>query len=245
MRTVSSDSVPSHAGSRRSPEQSSPSKNDDDIGSVADSEDTTGSPEKLAGKDAWANAQLCAICKVVFSKARLKPRHHCRICGRSVCASCSPSSVQLEGYKKMERACTPCVANAAKVPAVHSRLVRLGEQLDALGGKYTGPSFVAVQTANLEEALDFCESAVAPLEDLRDRLAAEKARAEKLEVALETEKRVRAQLEQELQGRKRTFAREPLRVSEGGQQNGNPFQDDSDGNLQPRGMNCVRRCTIM
>lgn len=150
------------------------------------------------------------------------------MCEISVCSGCSPSKIQLEGFEGMQRVCTPCIANVARVPAAHSRLVRLGGQLDALCGNFTDSSSLSAKCTNLEEALDFSESALVPLEGLWDhlraeqmhaerlhaaveaqsnrlvaekvRVADEKARSERLERALEeTEKRVRAQLEQELQ----------------------------------------------
>jgi len=125
----------------------------------------------------------------------------------------------------MQRACKPCIANAVKAPVIQSRVIRLGEQLvalgeiwrqiqanggkwqwrqmaanyeqlDALDGKCTGSS--SAKYTNLEEAVDFSESALAPLVDLRDRLAAQMARSAKLEKTLETETRFRRQLEQEL-----------------------------------------------
>jgi len=155
--------------------------------------------------DASPNSEHCVHCKAVFSKRRFILHYHCGICARSVCSACSPSKVQLD--TGMQRVCTPCISNAAKVPAAQSRLLRLGEQLDALNGKCTGEKqgeiLVAVDCTNLEEALNFSESAFAPLEDLQDRLAAEKSQAQKLEEALEAEKHVRAQLEQELQGMKK------------------------------------------
>jgi len=164
------------------------------------------------------NTEHCAICTTVFSKRRLTLRQHCGICARSVCSACSPSNVQLEGCTDMQRACTECISNAAKVPAAQSRIVRLGEQLDALGSKCTGPSPVVAECTNLEEALDFSEFVVSQLEDLQGRLADKKAQSGKLAEALETERRARAQLEQELQVRKKTTKvvpkQDPSRVSE-------------------------------
>jgi len=197
---------------------------------------------------ALANSENCAVCKVVFSKRRLTFRHHCGICARSVCSACSPSNVQVEGHTAMQRACTPCVSNAVKVPGVQSRLVRLGEQLDALGSKSTGPSCAAAECTNLEEALDFSESAVAPLEDLQDRLAAEKAHTEKLERALAAEKRVRAQLEQEIfEGANSFSTRAPwsdssmlskLSPTIPEKQRDDEVARSSIGKQQPRGLMC-------
>jgi len=150
---------------------------------------------------ASVNSACCAVCAIVFSKLKLTRRYTCGICAKSVCSACSPNVVYLD-ERNMQRACTQCIANAGKVPDAQSRLVRLGEQLDALRGKGTVPS-VAVECTNLEEALDFSESAVATLEDLQERLAAEKAQSQQLEEALETERHAHAQLQQEFQGRRK------------------------------------------
>jgi len=178
----------------------------------------------------------CTICNKVFSKRKLRLKYNCGMCDRAVCSACAPSNVQLEGVTGLQKVCTPCIANTSKVSAAQSRLVRLGEQLDVLAGKSTGPNSVAAKCTNLEEALDFSESAIAPLEDLRDRLAAEKTNSEKLKKALqETEKRVRAQLEQELKLSKSSSCPE--------KQPDNKAAYSSTG--MPRGMNCANSCKVM
>jgi len=178
----------------------------------------------------------CTVCNKVFSKRKLRLKYNCGMCDRAVCSACAPSTVQLEGCTGLQKACTPCIANASKVSAAQSRLVRLGEQLDVLAGKSTGPSSVAAKCTNLEEALDFSESAIAPLEDLRDRLAAEKANSEKLKRALqETEKRVRAQLEQELKLSKSSSCPEKQPDN----------QAACSSTRMPRGMNCANSCKVM
>lgn len=60
----------------------------------------------------WSEAVACAVCGTSLGKRRLNPRHHCRLCGSSVCSSCSPSSIKLEGEKSLQRVCTPCVGSA-------------------------------------------------------------------------------------------------------------------------------------
>jgi hypothetical protein len=178
----------------------------------------------------------CTLCNKVFSKRKLRLKYHCGMCERAVCSACAPSNVHLEGYTGLQKVCTPCIANASKVSAAQSRLVRLGEQLDVLAGKSTGPSSVAAKCTNLEEALDFSESAIAPLKDLRDRLAAEKANSEKLKKALqETEKRVRAQLEQDLKVSKSSSC--PEKQPED--------QAAGSSSRMPRGMNCANSCKVM
>jgi hypothetical protein len=172
---------------------------------------------------------VCTVCNKVFSKRKLRFRYSCGICERAVCALCAPSNVQLEGSTGLQTACNPCIANTAKVSAAQSRLVRLGEKLDALGGKSTGLNSVAAKCTTLEEVLDFSESAIAPLEDLRNSLAAEKANSAKLKKAVqETEKRVRAQVEQELKSSKSPDDQAACSSSD-----------------KPRGMNCVNTCQVM
>merc|ERR1719453_1344569 len=55
----------------------------------------------------------CAVCGGVFGKRRLRLRYQCKVCGQSVCHACSPSSVQVEGQKELQRACRPCATSAA------------------------------------------------------------------------------------------------------------------------------------
>lgn len=52
------------------------------------------------------------MCQKKVGKRHLNPRHHCRTCGRCVCGACSPSSVQLEGQKGLQRVCSPCIAGS-------------------------------------------------------------------------------------------------------------------------------------
>jgi len=197
---------------------------------------------------------VCTVCNKVFSKRKLRLQYNCGMCQRAVCSACAPSTVQLEGCTGLQKVCTPCIANAAKVPASQSRLIRLGEQLDALAGR---PSSVAAKCTNLEEALDLSESAIAPLKNLQDSLALEKANSEKLKKALqETEKRVRAQLEQELKssekqpdnqeacGSTRSSKEKPSRAFTKARGSGwTQIGEDSSG--MPRGMNCVNSCAVM
>lgn len=56
---------------------------------------------------AWSDAIDCAVCGCILGKRHLRPRHHCRVCMASVCASCSPSRIKVKG--KVECVCTSCV----------------------------------------------------------------------------------------------------------------------------------------
>merc|ERR1719409_191499 len=77
------------------------------------------------------DADKCSLCHRGIGALR---RHHCRICGRCVCAACSPSQVQLEGYTELERACTPCICNAQSAPEMLSTTVRLATRLNLTCG---------------------------------------------------------------------------------------------------------------
>lgn len=59
----------------------------------------------------WMENDESKICMICGKQFRLwRPRHHCRMCGRLVCASCSPYQKELVslGYKKPVRVCTMC-----------------------------------------------------------------------------------------------------------------------------------------
>jgi len=75
--------------------------------------DTASQPDPESRPEWEDNAANCSVCGSALGKRRLKARHHCRACGRCVCAGCSPSTVQLED-KALQRVCTPCVQAAFK-----------------------------------------------------------------------------------------------------------------------------------
>jgi len=113
---------------------------------------------------AWQkNTANCVVCNIEFSKINNKRRrHHCRICGRCVCSACSPSTVELKGHQPLQRACTPCIANAQDAPEMHDEAMHLACRLMALSGITVAPP----QLGTLQETLAFCAGAVAPLEAL-------------------------------------------------------------------------------
>eukprot|EP01052_Picozoa_sp_SAG31_P011552 SAG31_NODE_656_length_13120_cov_10.091237_8_plen_514_part_00 len=52
-----------------------------------------------------AALQYCELCRLQFTWANR--RHHCRVCGKLVCSTCSPHRANL-GSDKAERVCTTC-----------------------------------------------------------------------------------------------------------------------------------------
>lgn len=48
----------------------------------------------------------CQVCLKPFSF--LVRKHHCRLCGRVVCAECSKNSMRLKGIPRAVRVCQPC-----------------------------------------------------------------------------------------------------------------------------------------
>jgi len=57
----------------------------------------------------WVDDKDSDSCMICYDKFSLtKRRHHCRSCGRLVCASCSPNKAKLKDDKKAERVCDSC-----------------------------------------------------------------------------------------------------------------------------------------
>jgi len=59
---------------------------------------------------AWqpdSEATICPCCKLEF-KATLR-KHHCRKCGRVICAGCSSTKAKVAGYEEEERVCDECI----------------------------------------------------------------------------------------------------------------------------------------
>eukprot|EP00929_Paragymnodinium_shiwhaense_P033961 TRINITY_DN18541_c0_g1_i1.p1 TRINITY_DN18541_c0_g1~~TRINITY_DN18541_c0_g1_i1.p1 ORF type:complete len:246 (-),score=37.61 TRINITY_DN18541_c0_g1_i1:365-1102(-) len=157
---------------------------------------------------AWSEDTQCQICGTALGKRRLKPRHHCRICGQSVCSACSPNSIQLDDKKGMQRACTPCIRNAQIAPAVLDRLTVLHENLRILGqssqtdrGRSNSGAHASEPTHlhSIEQALSVCETAAGQAVSVveQERRAHQKLveQNERLAAQLQEERRIRRELE--------------------------------------------------
>ncbi|CAE8597500.1 unnamed protein product [Polarella glacialis] len=162
-----------------------------------------GDGERASGS--FQNAEVCAVCEAALAKRLMRPRHHCRICGSSVCAACSPSSVQMEGESALQRVCAPCVRQLPRLPEMTERLQRLGAALVCIGSCDEVPATESQPPGprvGLEDSMVVCESAVTTLEDLRDscraattRLEGFKLHLERAEVAVASEQQARATAE--------------------------------------------------
>jgi len=111
----------------------------------------------------WAQkAWQCAVCDTTLGKRHMRPRHHCRLCGASVCANCSRSSVQLHGSGSPPlRACVTCVSVYFQPSKLQGRVNMLSRRLSVLNKT---PGADMAPHSNLEDALAFCESMVQELE---------------------------------------------------------------------------------
>jgi len=84
-------------------------------------------------KDDWEDdAANCKLCQVQLGKRHLHPRHHCRVCGASVCAQCAPNRLELEGAKGTQRVCADCVLQVARLPHLRKQLVQIGQTMKKL-----------------------------------------------------------------------------------------------------------------
>ena len=86
---------------------------------------------KEAKRPRWQNMStpLCGLCSAHFTLVRRQ--HHCRTCGRAVCAACSPVLAELPhlGYASLQRICVQCSANLQ-----HTTIPRLRRRRSLPGG---------------------------------------------------------------------------------------------------------------
>lgn len=129
-------------------------------------ENSTVSNCKAAGHEGWeTDATNCSHCGCRLGKRYLKPRHHCRVCGLCVCAACSPNFIQFEGQRKLQRACTPCLASAQRAPVLNKRLAALAGRLSKLSGS-EGIGKSGAEPATVEQALSMCENAMITVDNV-------------------------------------------------------------------------------
>lgn len=114
------------------------------------------------GESVWEeDTPNCSICRARLGKRFFKFRHHCRMCGKCVCASCSPSCILVEGERQLRRTCTPCASGVQKVPILQRRVSHLAERLVLI----SGTSEEVHVSEDLEQAFLQCEAAVQSLQD--------------------------------------------------------------------------------
>uniref|UniRef100_A0A7S4PVX5 FYVE-type domain-containing protein n=1 Tax=Alexandrium monilatum TaxID=311494 RepID=A0A7S4PVX5_9DINO len=120
--------------------------------------------EAVSIADWEEDTAACGSCGAKLGKRYFRPRHHCRLCGRCVCAQCSPNSMQLDDQKGLQRVCTRCVADAQQATSFKKRMLQLGSRLRVLGQleEVTEP----LPSSSLARVFSYCESALPPLEAL-------------------------------------------------------------------------------
>eukprot|EP00927_Polykrikos_kofoidii_P006561 TRINITY_DN12655_c1_g1_i1.p1 TRINITY_DN12655_c1_g1~~TRINITY_DN12655_c1_g1_i1.p1 ORF type:complete len:319 (-),score=33.72 TRINITY_DN12655_c1_g1_i1:192-1148(-) len=142
--------------------------------SVASADDHSSVTTSEAGEGhkgaSFAQSLTCFVCNAALGKRKMNPRHHCRICMNSVCSACSPSSIQMENEKQLQRACTPCISNTQKVSLFKDRLVHLNEGLQALRVENCQSDRAP---NNIEDAFELCEVSLAALKDYIIEIRAE------------------------------------------------------------------------
>lgn len=119
--------------------------------------------ESNVSLEGLVDTKNCELCNNRLGKRFGRPRHHCRICSRCVCSTCSPSSVQMEGQKGAQRVCTSCTSGLEKMQSYTGRLARASEQLEGAvrGSDGEDSPLMVSQPEDLEEAIGDCEDAVA------------------------------------------------------------------------------------
>lgn len=137
---------------------------------------------------AWEdNAPFCSLCNARLGKRHLNPRHHCRVCGRCVCAACSPNAVQLQGSTTAKRTCKECVGKLEQTPDMADRVADLGRRLRSFSdmstdmGSRSPRSPSPSRPGNFDEAISMCESALGPLQQERERHLATQRHVEQLQ----------------------------------------------------------------
>lgn len=168
---------------------------------------------------AWEeDSAFCACCSAALGMMR---RHHCRLCGASVCGPCSPSMVQVEGQRRPQRACTPCVAGIQAVPLVRRRLVQLSGHLNQIAGC---PYGTAEDAGSLMEAVALCEATFLPLDNA---IASAQGHAQRAQAEAASVREARRDLEMEAVFVKETLLKlnarlQTLGTSLGGSAPGSP-----------------------
>eukprot|EP00927_Polykrikos_kofoidii_P067352 TRINITY_DN62855_c0_g1_i1.p1 TRINITY_DN62855_c0_g1~~TRINITY_DN62855_c0_g1_i1.p1 ORF type:complete len:277 (+),score=50.67 TRINITY_DN62855_c0_g1_i1:62-892(+) len=191
----------------------------------------------------WSDKTECYHCHAALGKRHFNPKHHCRLCGNSVCSTCSPSTIQFDGDKEAKRACITCVAVFKKATHYAGRMALLAQQLQALHGLESGdqapgggvkgtdeepPTGSAASVAStavtaapgtLDAALALCEAAFPPAQDQHRELTKRLADVE-AKLASATKQRIAAESSAEFERVKREAAERKLGEAKEGSRGG-------------------------
>lgn len=116
-------------------------------------------------QEAWN----CGICTKALGWHKMRPRHHCRFCGISVCANCSMSNVYLKSQKMPFRACNTC---AKIIPAAHkvkNRLTDIAGNLQAVGRSFSsGEPLEVIDEGRKSSHVDIIRSGFTQVDSILD-----------------------------------------------------------------------------
>lgn len=105
-------------------------------------------PSTSRGEQWEPDSSQCSLCSVHLGKRHLRPRHHCRFCGRCVCGKCSKSSIASD--HTVQRCCTRCVQPVVQSHTLWRRLTRVAEALAA-------PTGAGAPWQGFDQVLRHCE----------------------------------------------------------------------------------------
>lgn len=117
---------------------------------------------RLTSTTRWADRSAeCHVCFSLLGKRYFNPRHHCRVCEKSICAACSPSRVQLDPRDQPARVCSTCASRIYEAPHVEAQLHKMAWRLAVLRGASPTRKF---SPGSVEQAVQLIETEISNLE---------------------------------------------------------------------------------
>mmetsp|Transcript_18027 Transcript_18027/g.42132 ORF Transcript_18027/g.42132 Transcript_18027/m.42132 type:complete len:430 (+) Transcript_18027:83-1372(+) len=144
------------------------------------------------------DTSACQLCDAAFGMFGLKVRlrHHCRVCGRCVCAECSPTFAKLTGFNAVQRVCTPCISGTEIAAAMQARLETFSQALNELAYGQDGAALPQrivsgeVGASSFHRAWGSCEQSLATLQQVLQGQRDSNARAGRAEARVASERQI-------------------------------------------------------